>query len=83
MTTFSQNSKNKKAPEGAYLYVYGVPEGIRTPALSVRSRTLYPAELLAHFEVLSQATYLIYYNRKVKECKSFFEKNETFFNLFL
>jgi len=26
---------------------------------------------------------LIYYNRKVKECKSFFEKNETFFNLFL
>jgi hypothetical protein len=26
----------------------GAPKGIRTPALSVRSRTLYPAELLAH-----------------------------------
>jgi len=33
--------------------------------------------------VLSQATYLIYYNRKVKECKCFFEKNKTFFNFFL
>lgn len=26
---------------------YGVPQGIRTPDLSVRSRTLYPAELVA------------------------------------
>ncbi len=28
-------------------YVYGAPEGIRTPDRSVRSRVLYPAELQA------------------------------------
>ncbi len=27
----------------------GAPEGIRTPDLTVRSRSLYPAELQAHF----------------------------------
>jgi hypothetical protein len=27
--------------------MYGAPEGIRTPDRSVRSRVLYPAELLA------------------------------------
>ena len=27
---------------------YGVPEGIRTPDLTLRRRTLYPAELLRH-----------------------------------
>ena len=29
--------------------VYGGPQGIRTPDLLVRSQTLYPAELGAHF----------------------------------
>ena len=28
--------------------VFGVPKGIRTPDLSLRRRTLYPTELLAH-----------------------------------
>ena len=28
--------------------IIGVPEGIRTPDLLIRSQTLYPAELLAH-----------------------------------
>ena len=38
-----------------YIAVHGpgTPEGIRTPDLLVRSQTLYPAELLAHFAVLS------------------------------
>ena len=30
---------------------FGTPEGIRTPDLLVRSQTLYPAELPAHFAV--------------------------------
>ena len=34
----------------------GAPRGIRTPDLLVRSQTLYPAELLAHF---SQPDYII------------------------
>ena len=29
--------------------ISGAPRGIRTPDLLVRSQTLYPAELLAHF----------------------------------
>ena len=28
--------------------VFGVPKGIQTPDLSLRRRTLYPTELLAH-----------------------------------
>ena len=42
--------KNKKTPEaldftGFSGEVFGVPEGSRTPDLSLRRRTLYPAEL--------------------------------------
>ena len=33
-------------------YIYGAPEGIRTPDLLVRSQTLYPAELRAHIGVI-------------------------------
>lgn len=45
--------KNKKTPEaldftGFSGEVFGVPEGSRTPDLSLRRRTLYPTELLAH-----------------------------------
>ena len=45
--------KNKKTPEtldftGFSGGVFGVPKGIRTPDLSLRRRTLYPTELLAH-----------------------------------
>ena len=32
-----------------YFSKNGVPEKIRTPDLLIRSQTLYPAELLAHF----------------------------------
>jgi hypothetical protein len=43
----------KKTPEtldftGLPGGVFGVPKGIRTPDLSLRRRTLYPTELLAH-----------------------------------
>ena len=31
---------------------FGVPEGIRTPGLLIRSQTLYPAELQVHPNVL-------------------------------
>ncbi len=37
----------KKIPRSAG-YFFGVPGGIRTPDLLIRSQTLYPAELLAH-----------------------------------
>ena len=45
--------KNEKTPEtldftGLPGGVFGVPKGIRTPDLSLRRRTLYPTELLAH-----------------------------------
>ena len=45
--------KNEKTPEtldftGFSGGVFGVPKGIRTPDLSLRRRTLYPTELLAH-----------------------------------
>jgi hypothetical protein len=48
-----QFAKNKKTPEtldftGLPGGVFGVPKGIRTPGLSLRRRTLYPTELLAH-----------------------------------
>ena len=36
------------------LLFFGVPEGIRTPDLLVRSQLLYPAELKAHFEKLER-----------------------------
>ena len=32
--------------------VYGVPGEIRTPGLSLRRRSLYPAELRKHFEIV-------------------------------
>ena len=38
--------------------VRGTPEGIRTPDLLVRSQTLYPAELPAHFAVLLLTAYI-------------------------
>ena len=39
--------KNKKAVSN-FDTAFGVPEGSRTPDLSLRRRTLYPTELLAH-----------------------------------
>ena len=40
-------STNIKTPDTMYR-VFGVPGGIRTPDLLVRSQSLYPAELQAH-----------------------------------
>ena len=53
---------------------FGTPEGIRTPDLLVRSQTLYPAELLAHFAVLStDCLYIISrFPFEVKKFLSFF-----------
>ena len=43
---------NKKVPKTteivAFGTLFGTPEGIRTPDLSLRRRPLYPAELQAH-----------------------------------
>ena len=49
----------------------GAPKGIRTPALSVRSRTLYPAELLAH---LLSKSLLDYYSSSKIKIKSYLKK---------
>ena len=48
--------KNEKTPEaldftGFSGEVFGVPEGSRTPDLSLRRRTLYPTELLRHLHI--------------------------------
>ena len=48
--------KNEKTPEtldftGLSGEVFGVPEGSRTPDLSLRRRTLYPTELLRHLRI--------------------------------
>ena len=52
-TCYCNLRKIKKTPEtldfaGLPGGVFGVPKGIRTPDLSLRRRTLYPTELLAH-----------------------------------
>ena len=43
--TMRGNNRKTLQKEG---FMYGAPEGIRTPDRSVRSRVLYPAELQAH-----------------------------------
>lgn len=40
--------KKKKLPKKYFPEAFGVPGGIRTPDLLVRSQSLYPAELQAH-----------------------------------
>ena len=52
--------KNEKMPEaldftGFSGEVFGVPEGSRTPDLSLRRRTLYPTELLRHLHIFFKA----------------------------
>ena len=39
---------NKKPHKGAFLFIYGAPETIRTSDLSLRRGLLYPAELPGH-----------------------------------
>jgi hypothetical protein len=46
--------------------LYGAPGGIRTPDLLVRSQSLYPTELLAHF------IKLYYYNTLDNKCQENF-----------
>ena len=50
----------------------GALQGTRTPDLLVRSQTLYPAELAAHFLVL------IYYSTEFSKIKCFFKKVQIF-----
>ena len=58
---------------------FGTPEGIRTPDLLVRSQTLYPAELPAHFTVLfADCLYII--ARQDRFCQQVFSVN---FKIFL
>ena len=49
---FQKNSKTKKRVCKMHTRCFGVPEGIRTPDLLVRSQTLYPAELQAQTYLL-------------------------------
>ena len=57
----------QNSPEG--LFRLGAPKGIRTPDLSLRRRTLYPTELLAHIALIfyNRETYL---SRQNKPCDS-------------
>ena len=57
------------------LLLLGALQGIRTPDLLVRSQTLYPAELAAHFLVL------IYYSTEFSKIKCFFKKVQIFYFL--
>ena len=52
--------KNGKAYHSRVsLTAYGAPKGIRTPDLSLRRRTLYPAELRRHLHILYIRTRLL------------------------
>ena len=42
-------SQTKCSTKLSHFPITGAPEGIRTPDLLVRSQTLYPTELAAHF----------------------------------
>ena len=44
---FNKN-KDKQKNSSIELFYFGASQGIRTPDLSFRRRTLYPAELAAH-----------------------------------
>ena len=61
-------SQTKCSTKLSHFPIYGALEGIRTPDLLVRSQTLYPAELAAHFLTL------IYYSTEFQKIKCFFEK---------
>ena len=63
---FYKNKKREAIPK--YHFSFGALQGIRTPDLLVRSQTLYPAELAAHFSTL------IYYITEFLKIKCFFEK---------
>ena len=52
----------KKADNFRYLLSYGALQGTRTPDLLVRSQTLYPAELAAHFWLRTFCAYVYYHN---------------------
>ena len=47
---FEYKNKKERTPEGVRS---GTPEGTRTPDLLIRSQSLYPTELPAHFALLS------------------------------
>ena len=49
--------------------VFGVPEGIRTPDLLIRSQTLYPAELQAHMDFAANTKRRYYLSIKSAACQ--------------
>ena len=60
----------KKKGTNLTVCAFGAPEGTRTPDLTVRSRSLYPAELLAR-------VHLTWYSYSIAgtkgKCKRFFQ----------
>ena len=64
--------KNEKTPEtldftGLSGEVFGVPEGSRTPDLSLRRRTLYPTELHVHgTQPILIIHYFAYQGKRIK-----------------
>ena len=59
--------KKERTPEGVRS---GTPEGTRTPDLLIRSQSLYPTELPAHFLPLSRA--LRYNIMGIEKCQALF-----------
>ena len=72
----SLNKKNRNNTK-LHCFCFGALQGIRTPDLLVRSQTLYPAELAAHFLTL------IYYSTEFQKIKCFFEKVLFFYEYLL
>ena len=68
LSGFESLNKKTEATQKLYCFCFGALQGIRTPDLLVRSQTLYPAELAAHFLTL------IYYSTEFLKIKCFFEK---------
>ena len=50
---FDRKEQKDRADTKRYRLYLGALEGIRTPDLLVRSQSLYPAELTAHFKMLN------------------------------
>lgn len=70
------NTSKKGTPQKA-IFPYGVPGGIRTPDLLVRSQTLYPAELRAH--ILSFFDSRSYVNTRILKMQQVFSIYFSFF----
>ena len=61
-----------KIPPAWVVFLFGAPEGTRTPDLLVRSQSLYPAELRAHVLLSNTTDILPYFQAFVKSFFTFF-----------